>query len=134
MPYSITVSQTITGTNKILLIINVNTREYNPVTIDAKSKGVILNLFIKTGNHTDTILWSINATTTGRDLVSYQYQSKANHLDTILWSINATTTGSDRVSYRYQSEANHLDTIFWSINATSVFEVYVLQNNVNRRT
>ena len=132
MPYSITVSQTITGTNQILLIINVNTREYNPVTIDAKSKGAILNLFIKTGKHTDIILWSINATTTGSDLVSYRYQSEANHLDTNVWPINATTTGSDLVSYRYQSEANHLDTIVWPINATSVFEVYVLQNKVNR--
>ena len=100
MAYSITVSQT----KQILLIINVNTWEHNPVTIDAKSKGAILNLFVKTGKHTDTIVWSINA----------------------------TTTGSDLVSYRYQSEANHLDIIVWSINATSVFEVYVLQNNVNR--
>ena len=48
-----------------------------PVTIDPKSKGTILNLFFKTGNHSDTISWSINTTTTGRDLVSYQYQSEA---------------------------------------------------------
>ena len=47
------------------------------VTIFVKSKGMILNLFIKTGNHTETILWSINATATGRDLVSYQYQWEA---------------------------------------------------------
>ena len=45
---------------------------YNPVTIDPKSKLAILNLFINIGSHTDTILWSINATTTGHDLVSYQ--------------------------------------------------------------
>ena len=50
---------------------------YNPVTIDPKSKGMILNLFIKTGNHTDAISWSINATTTGRGIVSYRYQSEA---------------------------------------------------------
>ena len=29
------------------------------------------------GNHTATIPWAINATSTGRNLVSYRYQSKA---------------------------------------------------------
>ena len=42
------------------------------MTIYAKLKGTIFNLFIKTGNHTDTILWPINATTTGRDVFSYR--------------------------------------------------------------
>ena len=46
-----------------------------PVTIDPKSKGTILNLFFKTGNHSDTISWSINTTTTGRDLVINPYQA-----------------------------------------------------------
>ena len=55
----------------------MSTHGYNPVTIDPKLKGTILNLFIKTGNNTDTILWSINATTTGHDLVSYRYQLEA---------------------------------------------------------
>ena len=54
-------------------------KQYNPVVIDIKLKGVILNLFINTGNHTDTISWSINATTTGRDLISYQYQSEGHN-------------------------------------------------------
>ena len=50
----------------ILLDIDIN---WKFATIDPKSKGMILNLFIKTGNHMETILWSINATTTGRNLV-----------------------------------------------------------------
>ena len=44
----------------ISLAININRKL---VTINAKLMGTILNLFIKTGNHTTTILWSINATT-----------------------------------------------------------------------
>ena len=78
MPYPITVSKTsiYSGKTHILLTINVNTG-YNLVTIDAKSKGMIPNLFIKTGNHTATIQWTIDSTTIGRDLVSYRYQSEA---------------------------------------------------------
>jgi len=57
------------------------------VTIDAKSMSTIGNLFIKTGNHTDTISWSINATTTGHDLVSYRNQLK-------LATINAKSKGT----------------------------------------
>ena len=49
----------------------------NPVTINPKWKGMILNLFIRTGNLRDTISLSINSTTTGCNLVSYQYQSEA---------------------------------------------------------
>ena len=49
----------------------------NPATFDPKLNGTILNLFIKTGNLRDIISLSINATTTGCDLVSYQYQSEA---------------------------------------------------------
>ena len=45
----------------------MSTHGYNTVMIDPKSKGTILNLFNKTGNHT----------TTGRDLISYRYQSEA---------------------------------------------------------
>ena len=70
--------------------------------------------------------WSINATTTGRDLVSYQHQLEArNYWSQIKgenpkpvyqnrepheydpWSINATTTGRDLVSYQYQLEARN---------------------------
>ena len=51
----------------------------NPVTINPKWKGMILNLFIRTGNLRDTISLSINSTTTGCNLVSYQYQSEAHN-------------------------------------------------------
>ena len=60
----------------ILLAININQKL---PTINAKVKDMILNLFIKTGNHTDTILWSFNATITVWDLISYQYQSEAHN-------------------------------------------------------
>ena len=64
--------------------------------------------------HTGTIPRTTNATTTGRDLVSYQCQYGHNesidqclkqdtiHPATILWIINDTTTGWDLVSYRCQ--------------------------------
>ena len=66
------------------------------------------------------IPWTINATTTGRRLVSYRYQSEARNyqwanpqpvyqnrepLGYNPWSINATTTGCDLDNHWYQLEA-----------------------------
>ena len=39
----------------VLSLLSMSTHGYNLVTINAKSKGTILSLFIKTGNHTNTI-------------------------------------------------------------------------------
>ena len=50
---------------------------YNPVMIDPKSNGAILNLFNQ--NMEPPWIQSINATTTGFDLVSYWYQSEAHN-------------------------------------------------------
>ena len=41
--------------------------------------GTILNLFNKTGNQSAATLWTINATTTGLDLISYRYQSEVHN-------------------------------------------------------
>jgi len=80
---------------------------YNPVTTNPKSKGTILNLFIKTGNHADTIVCSINTTTTGGDLVSYRYQSKLVTIDLKL---------KETILNLFIKTGNHMDTILWSIN------------------
>ena len=47
------------------------------VTIDAKSMSTMGNLFIKAGNQSTQSRDLINATTTGRDLVSYRNQWEA---------------------------------------------------------
>ena len=84
MPYSIIVSRTsiYPDTTQIKYLSRYNSDNleyqcqhgYNLVIINAKSMGTILNLFIKTGNHSAATLWTINATTTGLDLISYRYQ------------------------------------------------------------
>ena len=109
----------------ILLAIAINRKL---ITINAKSMDIILNLFIKTGNHRDTILWSIKATlTSGCDLISYWYQSEARNYQ---WEIKGhkypqpVYQNSERLLSRSKQYGVSI--------SRNVFEVNVLQVKVNR--
>ena len=78
-----------------------------------------------------TIPWTINATTTGRDLVSYRrqygYQQSIDpchkqdtiHTATNPWTFNATTTGRDLVCF-----VNWTIAIYWSMSQTVSIVIY----------
>ena len=78
--------------------------EYNPVTIEywSQIKGGDSQPVYQNRDHTDTFLWSINASTTGRDLVSYnQYQSEACNYRSKLLGDNPPPVDQNREPHGY---------------------------------
>ena len=76
--YSITVSGNVSIQVQLRFSwLSISTHWYNLVTIDAKSEGTILNLFMKTGNPPNILCDLLTPLPLhGRHLVSYRYQSE----------------------------------------------------------
>ena len=97
----------------ILLAINIKRK---PATISAKSKGTILNLLNKTGNHTNTICDLSTPLPQGAISLAINIKRK-------LPTFNAKST-EQLLSGSKQYGVSI---------STNVFEVYMLQVQVNRR-
>ena len=97
--------------------------------IDAKSKGTIFSLFIEPQEYDQ---WFIKATTTGRDLVSYRYQSltriyRSQIKGTILNLFSRT--GNHTNTIRHLSTLLPLGAISLPIDINRVTRYYYMTSN-----